>query len=854
VGYVSNSVTKFARLSLRVLLLASLATVAAPHHAPLRAQNVTAPPHATTPATAAPANAPALPAAPTPDLSDPRALYQALNDLKLDATRVYAVKDLTFRRDAFRFSLTEGSLAFFQPIDGHITGAVFVGSGHVSGAPHDPGERRSLSRALGVPMLDQNFYTAYLRFTDDTAAELLHQIQNSESDVEPNAAFTAKWAPALASFAPSHSLRIMEDLLSADPQPYFYSLLRNDSVGSFDVMVDSRRDEQVIVGQLRSDNGTEFYDVWTSFRAEDAPPRPLQYFQPVHYGVDSVIGDDLVLSGKTIVTLKATRPGERFIHLELSRNLAVSEILGDDGRPVPFFQNQDLTPQEAVRRGNDFVFVVLPAPKTAGEEFHLEIQYRGNVIANAGNGVEFVGERGTWFAHLEGEHFAMFDLSFRWPKRFTLVATGDKIETRDDAESKSGKWKSETPFATAGFNLGEYKIATTGDVPKVRIYANKELEQAITQRLQARNATRLDTTTNFANPLNGATSNVVAASPLPGTTVSLNDLGNRVLDSIQFFRTINGAFPLDHLDISQIPGSFGQGWPGLVYLSTLAFLPADTQEQAGITEWTQRASRNLMPFHEVAHQWWGNETIAADYRDTWIQEGLAHYLAILYSDSKKPSEHRLASWLEHYRVELLTKEPGSNEITEQTGPLTLGTRLASTKTPDAYSTITYGKGTWVIHMLHEMMRDPSSSDPDAKFRELLQSILKDYKYLPFSTEDFQHAIERHMTPAMDLEGSHRMKWFFDQWVRGTGIPHYTVKYEVKPKGQEFVVTGALHQTGVSDVFTAPIPIYASHGPGKPEKLGVVITTGNETQFHFGTRTRPSKLVIDPQLTVLCSTN
>ncbi len=839
------------RFSLRILLPLALAALLAPEHVSLRAQEP-APVPAPNKAAASPTAA--LPSPPALDLSDPRALYQALNDLKLDATHVYSVKDLTFRRDAFRFGLTEGSLAFFQPIDGRITGAVFFGRGHIAGSPRDPGERRSLSRALGVPILDQTFTSAYLRFTDDTAAELLHQIETGDSEVATDSAFAAKWAQPLASFAPSHSLRIMEDLLSSDPKPYFYALLRNDAVGSFDVIVDARRDEQVMVGQLLRDNGGEFYDVWTSFRAEDAPPKPIEYFQPLQYQVDAVIGDDLSLTGKTTLTLKAVRPGERFVHLELSRNLAVSEVLGDDGKPVVFFQNQDLTPQEAVRRGNDFVFVVLPAPKTAGEEFHLDLRYHGNVIANAGNGVEFVGERGTWFAHLEGEHFALFDLSFRWPRRFTLVATGDKIESHEDSDSKSGKWKSEIPFATAGFNLGEYKVAATGDVPKVRIYANRELEQAIAKRLDERNSTRLDTPTTFVHPLNGATSSVLAAAPAPNPTVSLNDLGNRVLDSIQFFRNINGTFPLDHLDISQIPGSFGQGWPGLIYLSTLAFLPADTQEQAGITEWTQRASRNLMPFHEVAHQWWGNVTIAADYRDTWIEEGLAHYLAILYWDSKKPSEHRLNSWLEHYRADLLTKAPGSIEVIEQTGPLTLGPRLASTKSPDAYATIMYGKGTWVIHMLHEMMREPGAPDPDAKFRELLQSILKDYKYLPFSTDDFKHAVEQHMNPTMDLEGTRRMNWFFDQWVRGTGIPHYTVKYDVKPKGTEFVVSGILLQTGVSDIFTAPIPIYGAHGPGKPEKLGVVITTGNETHFHFGTRTRPSRLVIDPQLTVLCSTN
>jgi hypothetical protein len=793
------------------------------------------------------AAAPSLP-------SDPRALYQALNELKLDATHVYSVHDLTLRRDAIHFAFTEGTLAFLQPLGGRVTGAVFSGRGHVVATPRDPGERRSLSHFLGVPILDQTFGSAYLRFTDDTAAELLREIEASGAEVANDADFAARWAPGLAALAPSHSLRVVEDFLSVEPLPYFYALVQNDSVGRFDVVVDQRRDEQVMIGQLVRENGADSYDVWASFRAEDAPAKPLEHFVPVKYEVESTIADDLTLGGKTTLYLKAARSGERIVHLELSRNLAVSEIVGDDGKPVAFFQNQELTPQEATRRGNDGIVVVLPEAKNAGDEFHVEVIYRGNVIASAGNGVEFVGERGTWFAHVGGEHFAAFDLSFRWPKRLTLVATGAKVESHDETEPRSGRWRSEIPFATAGFNLGEYRVATAGEAPKVYIYANKELEDAIAKRLAERDSIQLDTSISFVHPLQGAMPAVVAAPPPPSPAAALSELGRQVLDSIHYFDQMNGKFPFDRLDIAQIPGSFGQGWPGLVYLSTLAFLPATTQEQAGITEWAQRASRNLMPFHEVVHQWWGNETVAASYRDTWIEEGLANYLAIRYSDSKRPAEHRLASWLEHYRADLLTRPAGSKETIEQTGPLTLGIRLASVKVPDAYATIMYGKGTWVFHMLYELMRESGSSDPDAKFRELLQTILKEYKFQPFSTAEFQREIEHRMNAAMDIEGTHRMSWFFDEWVRGTGVPHYSVKFEVKTKGQGFVVSGVLEQKGVNDEFTAPVPIYGTRTGGKPEKLGVVVTTGPETRFHFGARVRPARIAIDPQLTLLCTTN
>jgi peptidase M1-like protein len=467
--------------------------------------------------------------------------------------------------------------------------------------------------------------------------------------------------------------------------------------------------------------------------------------------------------------------------------------------------------------------------------------------------VDFVGDRGAWFAHIGGEHFTPYDLTFHWPKRLTLVATGTESEAREEGETKSGRWHSQAPFPTAGFNLSQYQMASTSGQPKIQVYANKELEQAIMARLQlgAPNAVPPPSMLDHfkdTDHLSGAADQ----PPAPSPTSALKQLGANMQDSIRFFENVNGAFPFDHLSVAQIPGSFGQGWPGLVYLSTLAFLPPETQERAGLNEWAQGEARDLMPFHEVAHQWWGNVTGAASYRDVWIEEAMANYLALWYADSKRPGLHHLTNWLEHYREELTAKVPGAEHSIEAVGPLVLGPRLGSLKVPDAYSTLIYGKGTWVIHMLREMLRDPNTKDPDARFRELLRATLAEHQFRPLSTADFQHAVERHMTPAMDLEGTHRMDWFFDQWVRGTDLPHYTVKFEVKPHGSAFVVTGKLEQLGTEDAFTAAVPLYAIRVAGKPERLGVVVTSGAETRFRFESRIRPTRIVIDPNLTLLCT--
>jgi hypothetical protein len=790
-------------------------------------------------------------AAPT----DPRRLYQAFNELKPDGNHVYSVHELSLRRDIISLTFREGKLAFLEPLGGRITGAVFTGQGHIFATPRDPGERLSLAHILGVPILDQDFSRAYLRFTDDTAREIEGRFKASGAAAASDPKIAESWSVLVASLNPWHSLRILFDQLSNDPLPYFYAGLESNSLGAFDVLVDSRRAEQDLIGQPRLVNGARSYDVWASFRAADAPQGPIEAFSPLDYGVETTIADDLSLEGTTTLHLKTRRPGERVVSLELSRSLAVREIKLEGGQPLVYFQNEDLRRRDVQRRGNDSVLAVLPSPAKAGEEFHLVVSYQGSVISDAGNGVEFVGERGAWYAHIAGSYdFTLFDLRFHWPKRFTLVATGTKIESQDGVDQESGRWRTDVRFAVAGFNLGEYKMESVGTGnPTIHLYANKQLEDAILSRLYQNSLSPSGVLPPvYQSPAATAGAPAIAPDlPLPSPAAVLKRLGSEILDSIHFYEQLNGPFPFDHLDISQIPGSFGQGWPELVYLSTLSFLPKETQERAGIAERTQQAARELMPFHEVAHQWWGNVVGSASYRDAWVEEGVANYLSLLYADHEKPSEHRLANWLEHFRGVLLAKALGSGEPVEQAGPLSFGYRIAASKGQDAYEAVIYGKGTWVIHMLHGMLHDPDAKDPDARFRNLLQSLLAEYRFRALSTADLERAVEKEMTPAMDLEGTHSMDWFFDQWVRSTGIPKYSVEFRARPHGSEFLVTGTVRQSGVNDVFTAAVPLYVATSGGRLTHLGTVVTTRPETSFHFLSRNRPTRILIDPHQTILC---
>jgi hypothetical protein len=90
-------------------------------------------------------------------------------------------------------------------------------------------------------------------------------------------------------------------------------------------------------------------------------------------------------------------------------------------------------------------------------------------------------------------------------------------------------------------------------------------------------------------------------------------------------------------------------------------------------------------------------------------------------------------------------------------------------------------------------------------------------------------------------------------VRGTGVPHYRVEYTAHSSGKGYVVRGKLYQDNVPRSFLAPVPLYTGANSGHASFLGVVVASGPETSFHFTTETEPHKILIDPQMTLLCVT-
>ena len=785
----------------------------------------------------------------------PREVYDALNALRLDPSSTYTLtiaNRIELRRGDVEIYFEEGKLAFFAPIDGHVTGFVFSGRGHVLAFPREVVEKQQMAHFLGAPVLDQVFASAYVRFTDDTPDDLLRQFHSANLTPQADPNFASLSEPFLAQLNAAQSLRILEDRLTQNPRPYFYAALEGVDTGPFDLLYDPRRKEQVLFGQRRKAGNTMYYDVWASYSVPGSAPLPVA-FHALDYTLDTTVLPDNSFDATAAVHLRAETSGERVLTFQLSRALHAETVTDEQGKPLTHFQNEGLTLQERSVRGNDYLHVLLPQPSQKGQEFTIRFHYRGSVIENAGNEVLFVGARESWYPHLGDQaDFANYDLTIHWPRHLKLVATGAKIDEQTVGDFRVGHWRSEKPLSIAGFNLGEYASnSITSESRTIDVYANRQLEQALSNRLDPEGADALPPIDVPLSVPNGRTRDAMRPLP-PSPADALKQLGKDIDSSIHFYENYSGPFPFRTLSVSQIPGSFGQGWPGLLYISTFSFLSREAQNRMGLSPSRQEAFTDIVPYHEVAHQWWGNVVGWSNYRDQWIDEAIANYLAVLFADSRKPAEHELRLWLERYRKQLEERVPGADAPPGEIGALSLGNRLNSSKSPFGFEEVIYSKGSWVIHMLREMLRQPGAKDPDARFVALLRTLSTKYAYGALSTDDLQHEIEAVMTPAMDLEGGRSMEWFFEQWVRGTGIPRYRVEFSTHHTDKGEVVRGKLFQTGVPRSFITSVPIYASNGAGHNVFLGTVVAAGPETPFHFIAPSAPHKLVIDPQMTLLCA--
>lgn len=821
-------------------------------------------------------------------------LYLQLSSVGLDSARVFRVRNGSLDRAAIHITLEDGTIAFTKDVLGRITGAFFEGDGDVLLIPPNEMERKSMSLFTGMAILEERFSTAYFRFNDNTAAELQPDLREPSDATE----FVSRWNQDASNMAATDAMRLLADfsamlpltgqdnrhdspaVTANDPgDRMLHARIEGNTLGIFDVLFDSTAAEQVEAGQAKAAaDGSVYYDVWTSFSTRDnskgrraQQPESMEAnaardpFIVRSYMIDAHVNPPKELQAEVKLDLEALGNGRRIVVFELSRFLKI-ETVEQDGRAVEFIQNPAVEGTRLARSGNDSVAVVLSEPPRAAQKIKLRFVYRGEVLAEAGKGLLYVGARGTWYPN-RGLAMSDFDLTFHYPAGWTLLATGQPQPLQNPAStSASGspevyqvsRWVSERPIPVAGFDLGKYVRASAqaGNI-NVEVYATTGVEKDF-----ATPQPPIDTEPELFRRKIPSLPPILALAPSPARNALA--VAETTAESIRYYSSHFGSYPYSKLDLTQLPGRESQGWPGLVFLSSYAFLTPEERERLHMSPSHTLIDRQI-PAHEAAHQWWGDLVTWKTYRDQWFSEGLANYSALMILQEKNPAEFHQV--MQSYQRALVEKNKDGN-LRKDAGPVTLGSRLLSSHFPTGYEAITYGRGTWLFHMLRSMLQDAAATsgqkdlqrDGEEPFMRSLRKIIDRYQGKTITTSELLEVFAEDLPPSLRYEGKASLDWFLESWVNGTSLPRLELlNVKFVPKSSSISVSGIIRQKDADDKdkddrLVTSVPIYAAI-PGKlPVLLGRVFADGAETSFHLAAPAGTSRLLLDPNRTVLTAPN
>ncbi len=772
--------------------------------------------------------------------SDPT--YQALRNLGLSGEGV-SVNNLELKRDVGTFHLRSGTVCFVAPVAGKVTGAVFAGDGNFTLEP-PASERAMLKLLTKEDEFSENFSQMVLRFTDSTYDEIKKAgASASGCDAGPlkDSQHTTRHK-----LKDNLELRILEDVLSTEPGGLFMAFIHGKRYNGQELYtIDPHEGRDQVDFATYDEN--KFGD-WASFPLS-GERRKGTVGQPIridHQQLETTLEKNANLIGKAKTTFTAHLNGVRVVPLNLFRTLRVRSVTSADGQQLSFIQED---------KNDDAQFaVILPKALAADEQFTITTEYEGKeAVTNEGGGNYFPVARDDWYPNNPGSSFgeyATYDMTFRIPKGMQIAATGARISESNEGGQNVTVWKSEAPQTVAGFSFGKFKVEEGKlDKPEYQVqsFANQESPGWVQGLQHAASGDDL--------PTMGSHAPEVALGTMSTTGLNKKALGEGEL-AVQLYTDYFGPSLFKHLQLTQQTAcNFGQSWPELVWIPICYYFDTTVRHQLGM-DWGDRGYWKAVTPHEVAHQWWGHTVGFNSYRDQWMSEGFADMSASLYLTliEKNPKKF-ITFWNDERELLLERNAQGFRAI--DAGPLTMGYRTNNFRTGfDTTRRLIYPKGAYVLHMLRMMMHDNRTGDQH--FKEMMQDFVKTYSGKAATTEDFKAIVEKHMTQEMDMEGNHKMDWFFNEYVYGTQLPAYQMNatFDTGADG-DVVMNIKMTQSSVNDSFRMLVPIYLEL-PNGMFFLGRARLTGNSTFDQKiplkGLKEKPKRAAINYYDDVLASPN
>ncbi len=459
--------------------------------------------------------------------------------------------------------------------------------------------------------------------------------------------------------------------------------------------------------------------------------------------------------------------------------------------------------------------VVLPEEVPAGTYMTMRLQFENKDLLYKMTPAFTNVDRGGWLPFNQFADFIHeFDLTIKVPARYKTLGIGQKVseETKDGASIT--RWVANQPISFPAVIFGLYNEATSSikakkldgtEIPVV-MHVDKDSMAAWSLRPKA-----------------------------------LEKLADDAVNSLNLYTQIFQVdYPYDKLDLVNDPAGifYAQAPSSLIYVGSPVFIASGTLATGG--QYGDGGGADIAFFtdsvipHEVAHQWWGSLITMANFRNYWFVESLAEYSSALFMEYRYGKE-KYAKHVDAWRREILENDMRSavqNGYTEWQGPGGFGPFRAAL----------YSKGPYAFHIMR-------STWGDEAFFKFLKTLVNDLKGKEIVTRDIQRVAEKSFGANLD--------WFFDQWLRGVGLPEYTFTYAVRETEEgNFLIEGEVSQRILlkaamdnnkevldGQYFTGLVPITVIGKSGKEYRKKLILE-GPKTTFQFTIPEKPKDVIFN----------
>ncbi len=700
------------------------------------------------------------PASPAP--SNVEGLRERLRAVSLDEARAVVLRKVDIELGAASLHVEDGLLVPAERVAAQSAEMVLVGNAVFRLSTPDPVEAAQIEMFTGSTSVAEPITEAVLVVARDDVAERLLSGTAPES-VDPSRlgrardAFSAWRQGTERRVLRVESALLLDALGDAVEQGFFAAWCRSSRLGPFTYVQDPEDLEPVTLGHFvprplgdeererldreirheqRRGRLREFrvedlgdFDTWYSASLASADGGRLpggEGFEPERYLLDVTVTEDRErIEGRAVLELRAEAGGRVAVPLRLFPDLVVKSVRDGSGTDLAWLGE------------GERVIVFLTEPSKPGQSLVLEVTYGGPALKRLDFGVYVMRHTTDWHPHAGTLDRARYDVTVHWPQNLRMLGSGRRV---DGGEQGGTRWERrvlDVPSLGFGFEVGDFQVteAEAGKIP-------------------------------------------VAVGFLPRPYQSPKEIQADVLytvrEALALYEAQFGDYPYGSLAVAVIPRSFSQGIAGFVSLSQGLVTDRPGTDRRRLAE-----LRRETLSHELAHQWWGNKLGWTGYRDLWLSEALAEYASDLFVRREGGAIAGHAEHLGARRRGHLGALARNGRVVASLGPITLGSRLDSSLSDEAYDAIVYQKGAMVLEMLARELGTQA-------FNAMLKALADRAANRSIDTAVFLKALE-HMS-GRSLAG------FAEQWIYGTGIPIVFYDYRFEDPGNgKWTVEGTYRQ-------------------------------------------------------------